>query len=83
MAGVLIYKFASQYYSFVIADNSVYRAAKKELIRSGNEILWAKGRVALEQIENARETKDDLVARLNNGEKINPKYLKKELKVFF
>jgi hypothetical protein len=82
MPGVLIYQFASQYYSFVIADDKLYRATKKEIMKDG-QLLWSKGRISFEELEDARKTKDSLVKRLNDGEKIKLKDLKKELDCFF
>lgn len=80
MAGVLIYKNTLQdYYSYVIADDNLYAAAKADILKSST-ILWEKGNVSLEQIQNARRTKDNLVAMLNRGEEVD---LKKELDGFF
>lgn len=84
MTAVLIYKSPSQhYYSFVISDDNLYYDAIKVMPKDGNKILWSKGRVSLEQLENSRKTKDNLVKRLNEGEKIKLKDLKNELKGFF
>jgi len=81
MPGVLIYQSLSGCcYSFVIADHDLYNAEIKEIPKRGDKILWEKGNVSLEQIENSRKTKNSLVARLNNGEKID---LEKELSDFF
>jgi hypothetical protein len=81
MAGVLIYQSASRcYYSFVIADDELYNFEKIEMPKRGDKILWERGNVSLDQIEKARKTKNSLVARLNNGEKVD---LKKELDDFF
>ncbi len=80
MAGVLIYKSASQHYSFVFADDGFYKIVRKEIPKNGDEILWEKGNVSLQQIENSRKTKNDLVMKLNKGEKVD---LEKELNCFF
>jgi len=81
MAGVLIYKSAlNRHYSFVAADDDIYNAIITDLSRSKDKILWGKGNVDFEKIEEARKTKDDLVKRLNEGEEAD---LKKELDVFF
>lgn len=81
MAGVLIYKSAlNQHYSFVAADDDLYNALIADLNKSKDKVLWGKGNVSLEQIENARKTKDNLVERLNEGEKVD---LEKELEEFF
>lgn len=82
MPGVLIYKNALQnYYSYVIADDNLYNAAKTDILKDGStKILWERENVTLEQIESARRTKDTLVSKLNRGEKVN---LEKELEGFF
>jgi hypothetical protein len=81
MGGFYIYKTESnQYYSFVCFDNELYNSQVKEAPTTGNTILWKTGNVSLQQMENARKTKDALVAKLNAGEKVD---LKKELDDFF
>lgn len=82
MAGVLIYKSAlNQHYSFLCADNGEYVAIRVGILENiNNKILWERENVSLEQIENARKTKDNLVAMLNAGKKVD---LKKELDCFF
>lgn len=84
MGGFFIYKTESnQYYSFVCFDDELYNSQVKEAPTVGDTILWKTGNVSLQQMENARKTKDSLVKRLNDGEKIKLKYLKKELDGFF
>jgi hypothetical protein len=81
MPGVLIYQTAYRCcYSFVSADDGAYNAEKEDISKRGDKILWEKGNVSLEQIDNSRKTKNCLVARLNNGEKVD---LEKELSDFF
>jgi hypothetical protein len=81
MAGVLIYKSVlNQHYSFVSSEDNLYNSIILNFNESGEKVLWGRGNVSLEQIENARKTKDDLVRKLNEGEKVD---LKKELDVFF
>jgi hypothetical protein len=83
MAGVLIYKSSimQSHYSFVISDDSEYVDMRDSLFKNkSNSILWERDKVSLEQIQNARKTKDDLVRKLNEGEKVD---LHKELDVFF
>jgi len=82
MAGVLIYESAlNSYFSLVIADNKVYSAMRKEILANkSNKILWERGNVSLEQIENSRKTKDNLVRRLNKGKEVD---LEKELLDYF
>jgi hypothetical protein len=81
MGGFYIYKTESnQYYSFVCFDNELYNSQVKEAPTTGNTILWKTGNVSLQQMENARKTKDALVAKLKAGEKVD---LKKELDDFF
>jgi len=81
MPGVIIYRTQSNlHYSFVSFDDDLYNAEKIELPKMGDTILWDKGNVSLQQIQNARKTKDDLVAKLNAGEEVD---LKKELDSFF
>ena len=65
---------------FVSSDDSLYDFAMKEIPKRGDKILWKKGNVSLEQIEDARKTKDTLVTKLNNSEKVD---LEKELEEFF
>ena len=82
MAGVLIYESAlKNYSSLVIADDKEY-AAMRTAIRENisNKILWERKNVSLKQIENSRKTKDNLVRRLNEGEKVD---LEKELSIYF
>jgi hypothetical protein len=81
MAGILIYQTASGCsYSFVVSDDSLYDSEIKDIPKRGDKILWERGNVSLEQIEDARKTKNTLVARLNNNEKVD---LEKELAEFF
>ena len=83
MVGVLIYKsrIMKSYYNLVISDNSIYSDMRKNLVNNNsNRILWEKSNVSLNQIENSRNTKDDLVRRLNDGENVD---LEKELEEFF
>ena len=69
------------YYNLVISDNSIYSDMRKNLVNNNsNRILWEKSNVSLNQIENSRNTKDDLVRRLNDGENVD---LEKELEEFF
>lgn len=79
MAGVLIYKSAlNQHYSFLSADNGEYVAIRVGILENiNNKILWERENVSLEQIEKARKTKDELVAKLNKGKKVN---LKKKIR---
>jgi hypothetical protein len=81
MPGVLIYQTMSGCcYSFVSADDDIYNAEKEDIPKRGDKILWTKEKVNFEQIEKSRKTKNCLVARLNNGEKVD---LEKELDSFF
>jgi hypothetical protein len=81
MAGVLIYQTVSNCcYSLACADDYLYNIEKIEIPKRGDKILWEKGNVSLEQINNARKKKNSLVERLNNGEKVD---LEKELEEFF
>ncbi|MEK6833607.1 MAG: hypothetical protein AABY32_06190 [Nanoarchaeota archaeon] len=81
MAGVLIYKSAlNQHYSFLSVSDDSYEAEREDIPNRGDKILWEKGNVTPEQIQNARETKNTLVARLNAGIKVD---LEKELESFF
>lgn len=82
MAGVLIYGSAlNSYYSLVVADNKAYSDMRKGVLANeSNKILWERRNVSLEQIENARKTKAELVRKLNKGEKVD---LEKELSGYF
>ena len=80
MAGVLIYKSAFQYYSFVAVDDGVYEATRADLSGNGNQVLWGRENVSVEQIDNAAETRHNLVAKLNEGQEVN---LEEELAPFF
>lgn len=71
MAGVLIYKSGLQYYSRIASDDGAYRVIKRDLFNLRAQILWKKENVILEKIEKARKTKDNLLARLNEGEKVS------------
>jgi hypothetical protein len=84
MPGVIIYRTKfNRYYSLVSFDDNSYNDEKIEIPKRGDTILWDKGNVTLEQLENSRKTKDSLVRRLNDGENIKLKDLKNELKGFF
>ena len=80
MAGILIYKHGLQHYSFVNSSDEAYEFMERSLSKENYQILWEKAGTTLDKIEGARNTKDNLVERLNHGEKIN---LKKELYSFF
>jgi hypothetical protein len=58
----------------------MYRAAKRHIRENKGEILFKRWGVSNEQIENARETKNNLLTRLNAGEEVD---LNKELGEFF
>ena len=80
MAGVFIYKDVfRKYFSFVIVDDT-YAVAKSNTQDRGGIILWEREGVSLEQIEDSRKTKDDLVRRLNKGQEVD---LEKELLDYF
>jgi len=81
MAGIIIYESAFHHYdSLIFNDHSMYRAAKTDIRKNGDKILWKKGNISLEQIENSRETRDNLMAKLKEGIKVD---LKEELDGFF
>lgn len=82
MAGVLIYESAlKQYFSLVIVDNKEYIAMKSGILENkSNKVIWEREGVSLEQIEDSRKTKDDLVRRLNKGQEVD---LEKELSDYF
>lgn len=81
MVGVLIYGSYGQFYSFVIADNEIYKATEKELLNDkNNKVYFGKGDLTLEQIQNARNTISGVVKKLNNKEKVN---VTKELSHYF
>ena len=82
MAGVLIYEGAlKQYFSLVTADNKEYIAMKSGIIENkSNKIIWEKENASLEQIENSKKTRADLVRRLNKGQEVD---LEKELSDYF
>lgn len=82
MAGVLIYEGAlKQYFSFVTADNKEYIAMKSGILENtSNKIIWEKENVSLEQIENSKKTRADLVRRLNKSQEVD---VEKELSDYF
>lgn len=81
MAGILIYGSYKQFYSFVIADNDLYKATRKEMLNNkNNKVYFNKGGLSLQKLEDAREKVSEIVKRLNNKEKVN---VKKELSNFF
>ena len=82
MAGVLIYESVlKQYFSLVVADNKEYIAMKSSILENNsNKILWGKKDASLEQIENSKKTRADLVRRLNKGQEVD---LEKELSDYF
>ncbi len=81
MAGVLIYQDIKLNHSiFISSDNEVYNYIRRILVKDNCKILYEKANTTLDKIENARKTKDNLIARLNIGEVIN---LEKELGRFF
>jgi hypothetical protein len=81
MVGVLIYGSYGQFYSFVIADNKLYKATKKELSNNNsNKVYFGKGNLTPQQLDNVRDKVSEVVKRLNNKEKVN---VKKELSSYF
>jgi hypothetical protein len=77
MAGILIYGSYEQFYSFVIADNDIYNATRREMLNNvNNKLYFNKGNLSLQKLENVREKVSEIVKRLNNKEKVN---VKKEL----
>ena len=87
MAAVLIYRIGSQNYSqsysLVIFDDKLYEMSKVKFEHDGRNVLWEKANVPLEQADAARKTKDDIVARLNQGQEITPEQIEQELAPFF
>lgn len=81
MAGILIYQTNSQFYSFVVADNNIYKKTEEKFTDSSYiDLLFNKGNLTLQQIENARKKVSEIVGKLNNNQKIN---VKKELSDYF
>lgn len=82
MAGVIIYESAlKQYFSLVIADNKGYIAMKSGILENkSNKVIWERKDVSFTQIENSKETRADLVRRLNKGQEVD---LEKELSDYF
>jgi len=83
MAGILIYKDLFEYYNIVMDDNLMYECVKKGLIKNKNKIIWEKGNVDIQKIEEARDTKNLLVQKLNAGEAFDLEKELKELDKFF
>lgn len=77
---MIIHKNAQGYYCFISSDDKLYRDAKKEISNNGNQIIWERENVTIEQLENARKTKEEIVKKLNGGEETN---VKRELSPFF
>ena len=76
MAGILIYQIGHKYFSLISTDNEIYDYIKKELVKDNYcKIIWEKGNVPLEKIENARKIKEEFIEKLNLGENINLKGL--------
>jgi hypothetical protein len=75
MAGILIYKsrITRNHYSFVVTDDKLYGAVREDFLKNNlNQIIWEKGNVSLDQIEDSRKTKNDLIRRVNEeGAEVN------------
>ena len=80
MPGVLIFSNGFNHYSFVVFDDGLYDAVREGMPKYGNQILWERGNVSLQQIDDAQTTKDALVTKLNEGQKVD---LEGELSPFF
>ena len=62
MAGLIIYGSYGQFYSFVIADDKAYEKASEDLADNPNaKILFDRGDLTLQQIEDSRKTKNKLL----------------------
>ncbi len=82
MAGVFIYSNAlKQHFSFVSVDDGTYSVMKLDANKDkSKEILWERENVELQQIEDSRTKRINLVKKLNQGQEIN---LEKELAKYF
>jgi hypothetical protein len=83
MPGVIIYKSLEHCYGFIFPDQCTYRTAKYDIRRNKDEILWKKGNVGQKQAENAKETINSLVAKLNNNKKVDLERELAKLEEFF
>lgn len=81
MINLLIYQSTSErYYGFVSFNYDLYEVERREMIKRGDKILWERKDVTLEQVECFKKRKDDLLKRLNEGQRVD---LKKELSNIF
>lgn len=81
MAGLLIYKSYSRFYSFLISDDTAYKETVKEFTTLSHiKLYFEKGDLTSQQIQDARDKASEIVKRLNQGEKVNAK---KELSDYF
>jgi hypothetical protein len=71
MPGVIIYKNSEKYHIYNFPDRTTYRTAKEDIRKNKDKIVWKKGNVSFEQIQNARETMNSLVRKLNENEELN------------
>jgi len=74
MPGLIIYGKYGQFYSFILADDKLYRMTIAGLKSEYSvKLCFEKGEVSAEQIDEARDKVSEVVKKLNEGKKINAK----------
>lgn len=81
MPGLIIYRKYGQFYSFIIADDKIYKKTRAGLkIQYAVKLCFEKGEVSAEQIDEARDKTAEIVKKLNLGQKVD---VTKELSDYF
>jgi len=74
MPGLIIYRKYGQFYSFIIADDKIYKKTIAGLkIEYAVKLCFEKGDLTFQQIDDARKKVSEIVKKLNEGKKINAK----------
>tara|TARA_Y100000034_G_scaffold64995_1_gene78644 strand:+ start:875 stop:1120 length:246 start_codon:yes stop_codon:yes gene_type:complete len=71
MPGIIIYRAYGQYFSFSASDDVVYGGIKQDIISRSEEIVFCRGEISLNQIDDAREGVANIIKMLNSGEEVD------------
>jgi len=78
--GIILYGSFGQYYSFVMADDTLYNPMKKGMHDSGMNILGGKSGISDIEIDLISDKTSNLIKKLNENKPIN---LEEELQNIF
>ncbi|MCX6711656.1 MAG: hypothetical protein NT139_01285 [Candidatus Woesearchaeota archaeon] len=78
--GIILYGSLGQYYSFVMADDTLYNPMKKGMHDSGMNILGGKSGISDIEIDLISDKTSNLIKKLNENKPIN---LEEELQNIF